>query len=182
MDAYAVLGLPRRLVLGEEELADACREAGKTAHPDAGGTSGGFSEMREARVVLASPSRRLRHWLELTTGRPAEIRGTIDATLMDVFSEVGEAARQADQLIRRREAAASALGRALLEGETQRCRERIESLIGRVDALIRAECADFPEWEQLGHPDPAECATTARNLAFLEKWRATLRACFSRLV
>jgi hypothetical protein len=181
MDAFATLGLPRLLVLDEDDLACAWREAGKTAHPDAGGSPERFAALREARAVLASPSRRLRHWLELT-GRPVDVRGVIDGTLMEVFSDVGAVTQQADLLIRKRDAAASALVRAMLENETQQCRERIEGLIARVESLIEGECTDFAEWQEQDHPDLIQCGTTARNLAFLEKWRATLRVCFSRLV
>jgi len=181
MDAFATMGLPRRLVLADDELANAWREAGKTAHPDAGGSPERFAALREARAVLASPSRRLRHWLELA-GQPVDVRGVIDGTLMEVFSEVGAVTQQADLLIRKRESTASALVRAMLENETQQCRERIEGLIARVESLIAGECEDFAEWQDDGNPDLTQCATTARNLAFLEKWRATLRVCFSRLV
>jgi len=181
MDAFATLGLSCRLVLADEDLANAWREAGKSAHPDAGGSPEQFAVLREARAVLASPSRRLRHWLELN-GQPVDVRGTIDATLMEVFSEVGALTQQADLLIRKRESAASALVRAMLENESQQCRERIEELIATVERLIAGECTDFEEWQGGGELDLVQCGTTARNLAFLEKWRATLRVCFSRLV
>lgn len=180
-DAFKTLGLEPALVLSDETLRDAYREAGKRAHPDAGGGEGEFAALREAFAIASSPSRRLRHWLELR-GTPAEIRGAIDNSLMDLFSEVGAVTQQAESLVRQRDEAKSALVRAMLEGETQLCREAVERAISQVEARITNDCAVFSEFEKSSAPDVDAASKTARNLAFLEKWRAALRACFSKLV
>ncbi len=179
-DAFAMLGFPPRLVLAEEEIRSAFREAGKTLHPDAGGGEGEFSALKEAQAILASPSRRLRHWLELR-GMEVEARGVISPGLMDLFSMVGGVTQRAEAVIRKRESTLSALGRAMLEGETQAAREEVEEAVSQVDAAIAEECAPFPEWEGYGTAggDPEQ---VVRNLAFLEKWRAGLRSCYSRLL
>ena len=65
-------------------MRDLFREAGKQAHPDAGGGEGEFAALREAFAVVSSPSRRLRHWLELR-GTPGEVRGSIENSLMEFF-------------------------------------------------------------------------------------------------
>lgn len=181
IDAFQILGIEPRLVLSDEELRDLFREAGKLAHPDAGGGEGEFSELREAFAVVSSPSRRLRHWLELR-GTPGEVRGSIDDSLMDVFSEIGSVTQQAESCIRKRDEAKSVLVRALLEGETQVCREAVEKRIGKVESLIVRECSLFPEWEISGVGDVEAAWKAARNLAFLEKWRAGLRSAYGRLV
>jgi len=180
-NAFQILGSEPRLILSDEAVRDLFREAGKRAHPDAGGGEGEFAALREAFAIVASPSRRLRHWLELR-GTPGELRGTIDGPLMDVFAEVGAVTQQADSLIRKREEAKSVLVRAMLEGETQVCRETVEKAIARVEALIAGECSPFGEWENSANPDVAAISKAARNLAFLEKWRTALRGCFGRLV
>jgi curved DNA-binding protein CbpA len=169
------------LVLSEESLRDLFREAGKQAHPDAGGGEGEFAALREAFAVVSSPSRRLRHWLELR-GTPGEVRGSIENSLMEVFSEVGAVTQQAESCIRKRDEAKSVLVRAMLEGETQRCREAVEKAISQVESLITRECADFFEWEISDRPDIDAISKAARNLAFLEKWRTGLRGCYARLV
>ncbi len=178
-NAYQILGLEPRLVIADETLRDAFREAAKQAHPDAGGGEGEFAAMREAHALLASPSRRLRLWLELR-GTPGELRGTVAAELMDLFAAAGAVTQLAEAQIRQREAAKSALVLAMLEGATQDCREAVERVISRLEMRIGAECAAFPEYEQTTVSEAA--AQGARNLAFLEKWRAGLRATFSRLV
>ena len=180
-DAFQILGMEPKLVLSDDALRESFRDAGKRLHPDAGGGEGEFAALREAFAVVFSPSRRLRHWLELR-GTPGEVRGSIDNSLMDLFSEVGAVTQLAESVIRKRDEAKSALVRAMLEGETQVCREAVERAIAKVEAVITRECAVFPEWENSADPDVEASSKTARNLAFLEKWRAGLRGCFGRLV
>jgi curved DNA-binding protein CbpA len=180
-NAFQILGTGPRLVLSDETLRDLFREAGKQAHPDAGGGEGEFSALREAFAIVSSPSRRLRHWLELR-GTPGDVRGSIENSLMEVFSEVGAVTQQAESCIRKREEAKSVLVRAMLEGETQKCREAVERAISKVESLIARECAGFPEWEISDQPDISAASKAARNLAFLEKWRTGLRGCYARLV
>ena len=168
-------------MIPEEAIRDAYRESGKRLHPDAGGGEGEFAALREAFAVISSPSRRLKHWLELR-GTPGDVRGTIDNALMDLFSEVGAITQQAEMIVRKRDEAKSALVRAMLEGETQICREAVERAIFKVEAAIDHECAHFSAYENAESPDIDAASQSARNLAFLEKWRASLRACFSRLV
>jgi curved DNA-binding protein CbpA len=181
VNAFDVLGLSVGLVFTEEVLREAFREAGKKVHPDAGGREGEFATLREAFAVISSPSRRLKHWLELR-GTPGEVRGSIDNTLIDLFSEVGAVTQQAEKVIRQREQAQSALTRALLEAETQTCREKVGRVISQVEMRMDSECTGFSELEQAAVVEVAAAAEMVRNLAFLEKWRAGLRACFSRLV
>ncbi|MFT4177390.1 MAG: DnaJ domain-containing protein [Luteolibacter sp.] len=181
MNSYELLSLSPRLILSDDELRDAFREAGKNAHPDAGGGEAEFAAIREAHAVLASPSRRLKLWLELR-GLTASPRGAIGDSLMDLFSEVGRVTQQAEAVIRKRDEAKSSLVRAMLEGETQICREAVEDAIGKVDAVIERECAVFPELEIATELDLETVSRIARDLAFLEKWKASLRACYARLV
>ncbi len=181
MNAFRILGIDERLEISEEEVRAAFREAGKTAHPDAGGGEGEFAALKEALGILASPSRRLRHWLSLRR-MEVEIRGTIGGDLMDLFGEVGTTTQRAEAIIRKREDAKSALAKALLEGETQSAREAVEGAIALVDAAIAKTCATFPEMEASGTADLESASQTVRDLAFLEKWRAGLRSVYSRLV
>lgn len=181
IDAYQTLGLERRLILSDETLREAFREAGKHAHPDAGGGDGEFAVLREAVAILSSPSQRLRHWLELR-GMAVEIRGSIETSLMDLFAEVASITQQAEGLIRKREEAKSALVRAMLEAETQLGREAVERAIAQVDRRIAGEYAVFADFEAVEEPDLTVASMAVRNLAFLEKWRAGLRRAFSRLV
>jgi hypothetical protein len=100
---------------------------------------------------------------------------------MDLFSQVGATCQRAEALVRRRDEAKSALGRALLERETQACREEVERCITTVEAAIERACAVFPNYQNSA-PDLAEASACVRSLAFLEKWRASLRGVFARLI
>ena len=180
-NAFEILGIAPGLTFSEETLRSAFREAGKLAHPDAGGGDDEFARLREAFEIVASPSGRLKHWLDLR-GTPVETRGAVDARMMDLFAEVGEVTQRAETLIRKRDEAKSALGLAVLEGESHRCREAVEKAIGLGDTAITGECLVFPQIETAGTPDVEAASKTARNLVFLEKWRSALRGVFSRLV
>jgi curved DNA-binding protein CbpA len=180
-DAFQRMGMAPCLVLADDSLREAFLEASKRAHPDAGGGEGEFAALREAMTVLSSPASRLKLWMELR-GTPTVVRGVIDTALMDVFAEVGRVTQGAESLIRKREEAKSALGRAMLEGETQLRREEVEKMIGKVDELIRAECRAFSAFEVGESLDQEAASVAARNLTFLEKWHTGLRGCYSRLV
>ena len=180
-NAFDILGIDPDLTIPDEALRAAFREAGKTAHPDAGGGDDEFARLREAFEIVSSPSRRLKHWLELR-GFTAETRGVVDAALMDLFGRIGEVTQAAESLIRKRDETKSALGLAMLERETHVCREAVEKAIAQVEDAIRRECAVFPEIQTADSPDLEASTKTVRNLAFLEKWRAGLRSVFSRLV
>jgi hypothetical protein len=181
MNAYELLGLEPRLTITSDDLGKAFRSAGKSAHPDAGGNDQEFARLREAHAILSCPSRRLGHWLELR-GLTVESRGAMDPRVMDVFSIVGTVSQRAESLIRRREEARTSLGRALLEQETQLCREAVEDAIAIVEPAIHAQCAAFASYETSSAPDASAASITVRNLAFLEKWQLTLRSLYSRLV
>jgi hypothetical protein len=178
-DAYELLGLRRGLQFPADEIAAAFREAGKVAHPDAGGSEGSFARLQEAAAVLTSPSRRLRLWMELE-GLPVEARGEISPALMDVFGEVGAVMQPTQVLIRKREEARSALGLALLEAETLAAQAELEAAIARLEELIAAECATFADLE--ANRDAERASRVLRNLGFLEKWKAGLRSSYARLV
>jgi len=180
-NAFDLLGMEPRLVIDEEDLREAFRAAGKLTHPDAGGGEGEFSALNEAFAVLSSPSRRLRCWMEVHE-LPVETRGTINPELMDLFADVGAVTQEAEMLIRKRDEVKFALVRAMLEGQTQICRESVETAITKVEERIHAECRNFPVLESSKNPDSGVASEIARNLVFLEKWRAGLRSCYARLV
>lgn len=179
MNAFEALGLPQRLTITPEELDNAWRAAGKDHHPDAGGDERKFTALREAKATLASPASRLAHWLDLH-GQTPDPRGTIDAGIMDLFAPVGHVVQQADALARRRAAATTALGQAMLEGETLRMRDDVEAMVTRIDHAITTQCAPFPLWES-GESAPDVQAAALRNLRFLEKWKRALMAAYAGL-
>lgn len=178
--AYEIMGLQPVLVLTESELREKFREMGKLLHPDAGGGEGEFATLREAYALLSSPGQRLRHWLELR-GEIGDLHGSIDTGLMDLFSTVGAVTQRVEALVRQRDLAKSALTKALLEDETQICREAVASLIAHVEDSITQACVDFSSFEKSEKIDASVAWSRVRSLTFLEKWKASLRASYARL-
>lgn len=176
MDAFEELGLERRLVLGEVELDEAFSVAGKEAHPDAGGDQETFERVGKAKAVLVSPVARLKHWLELEA-IDGDLRGAVSAGMMDVFAELGELLQEVDALLREREKASSALAKAMLEGRTQAAMEALEGMQEKLEGMIAERVAKFGDVES-GDLDGWELA---RELGFLEKWRAGVRERYAGL-
>jgi hypothetical protein len=180
-NAFERLGITPCLVISEAALREAFRAAGKLGHPDAGGEVGDFRELQEAFSLLLSPARRLQQWL-IWRGFSLDSRGSINPALMDLFGEIGTVTQRTEAHCRKRDDVKSVLGIAMLEGETQLCREAIEAAISKVESSITRECQCFAGWEALEPIDADTATEVSRNLVFLEKWQASLRAGYSRLV
>lgn len=180
VNAYQILRLPESLTLQEEDLRAAFREAGKKIHPDAGGEEEAFAALKEALATLTSPSKRLQHWLALR-GISIQPRGMISSSLMDLFGQISAIIQQAEATIRKRDAAQSALAKALLEPDLQQQLLEVENIIASVDHSISSEINDFEAWEKT-LPTSDLAAEKVRNLAFLEKWKNSLRSLYSRML
>lgn len=178
-DAFLRLNVPRTLELEDEQLRRALQRIGSTEHPDSGSEANEFEEARAAYALLSSPSRRLRHWLELAGGNP-EQRGAVEQSLMDLFGRVSGVGLRAEAVAKRREASQSALGLAILEAETQLVREEVEALIALIDQAIHERCELFPEFEKGVMLE--EAPQVMRSLGFLEKWRNGARSLYARLL
>lgn len=116
MDAYAVLGEPRRPWLDVEALKTRYLALSAESHPDRvhGGSEAERAEaarrameVNSAHAILSEPRARLLHLLELETGRrPADIQ-RIPAGTMDLFVEVGQCCREVDDFLSERDAVTS---------------------------------------------------------------------------
>lgn len=176
MDAFACLGLDRSLVIDEDDLSAAFREVGKERHPDHGGSVEAFEELEQAQRTLKDPASRLKHWLELE-GVDGSLRGAVGSELMDLFTELGDLLQRADALIRDREAAASALAKAMLEGKTQAVRDELEAVLVKIESAVESRTVLFPDIAA-GQHDGWE---VARDLTFLSKWQGQARERFGSL-
>ena len=178
---FDILGLPLGLSLSPAAIEQATREAARDCHPDSGGNPRDFAAIQQAGECLASPAGRLQHWLECHD-IPIEGRGSLPSDLMDTFGRIGPILQRSDACARRRAAARSTLALALTEREALACREEIEIAITAIDSRIRALCEVFPELEANPSSNAPRSQELLRSLRFLEKWRASLRAAFARLI
>lgn len=164
-------------MVSDEEIREAFRQRAVVLHPDSGGDEKEFARLKEAQDVLMSPARRLKEWM-LVRGGDVDARGQIAGGLMDLFQKVSEAGAAAEALIKENAVAGSALVKAMIEVRLMRQREQVKDLLEKVAAEVELRVAQFPAVEA-GECDPA---VMMRDLVFLEKWRATLRGIYGRLM
>lgn len=182
-DSFALLGLPRSVTLAEADLQNACRDRLRDSHPDqAGGDEARAAALNAARDVLASPARRLRHFIELEFPDAASRWSVVpmDEGMMALFARAGAAVQRALSLAKEVEGARSALGRALLADRTMQEREALEQTREELDAQSSSVLAGLPELAQ--RRDAPALQHAQARLAYLEKWRAQICEALMKLV
>ena len=100
-------------------------------------------------------------------------RGTVSDHLMDLFMSTAQILQDTDTFLRKKSATTSALGLALIEGESQQLQEDIGKQIDSIETEKSATLEKATETENLSN--------VARDLAFLEKWQAQLKERYARL-
>lgn len=179
MNAFERLGLQVRLVVSEEEIRDAFRKQAAVAHPDSGGDAAEFAAIQAAQEVLLSPARRIKEWLDVA-GAEVDSRGMIDSGLMDLFQEVAAVGSAADAAVKAKEKAQSALAKGMAEVSLMAAREKVGTLLNKIVEGIAQRVFRFSEIAD--QKDITLGAKVMRDLVFLEKWRATLRGLYGRLM
>lgn len=170
-DAFAELGLPREVALGDDGIEDAWRELSRRWHPDSpDGDPARSADVNRAHEILAQPGARLRHWLELN-GRSARNAAMSNDT-MTMFSKVGTALQAADEVLKKRASATTAMGKAVLAASEWQTQADLQTLLGEITATVAAEIARFPA---INEGDFSRAESTAAALGFLEKWQAQIR-------
>jgi len=174
-DAFAEFGLPRQVDLEVEVIEDKWRELSRSVHPDAeGGDADRAAAVNQAHQLLVAPGSRLRHWLELH-GRSAR-DAAMDDQMMLFFSQVGGSLQVADEVLKKRSAATTAMGRAVLATAEWESQARLQKLLGELGEAIAAAIARFPEIDAAGEEgDFGLAESTAARLGFFEKWQAQIR-------
>lgn len=179
-DAFALLGLPARAALDEAELQSAWLQAARAAHPDQeGGDAALAAGLNQALDTLKSPVTRLKHLLERHSGTPWRAV-PLDAEMMRLFENLGPLLQRGAALAQKKQAASSALAKALLAREEMQIREALEELGARIEEAWAREESSLPGCdERLAAGDAAvwpELQAAQARLAYLEKWRAQIRA------
>ncbi len=164
-------------MISDEEIREAFRVRAAVLHPDSGGDEQEFAKLQAARDVLLSPAKRIKAWLS-ARGMEADARGQIEGGLMDLFQKVSEVGAASEILIRENADAKSALVKAIAEVKLIKQRESVQELLEIVAEELKQRIDRFQQVEE-GGIDPA---TMMRDLIFLEKWRATLKGIYGRLM
>jgi ribosomal protein L17 len=177
LSAFDILGLRVSLLVSDEEIREAFRVKAAVIHPDSGGDVQEFAKLQGAQDMLLSPARRLKEWMT-ARGMEVDARGQIEGGLMDLFQRVSEVGAASELLIRENAGAKSALVKAMAEVKLMKQRELVKELLEKIAAEIQQRIDGFKRVEE-GQIDPA---TMMRDLIFLEKWRATLKGIYGRLM
>lgn len=178
-DAFALLNLPPCAALDASLLQTAYLAASREAHPDQqGGDVELSAELNAALEILKSPVTRLKHLLEHHSNTPWRAV-PLDSGLMRLFEKLGPLLQTAGAFLKKKQAAASALARALLASEEMRLRESLEDLGLQIDEAWQALEADLPGLDaRLAAGDTAtwaEVQSIQARLAYLSKWRSQIR-------
>jgi curved DNA-binding protein CbpA len=176
MNEFEILGLRVGLVISDEEIRDAFRQRA-VLHPDSGGDEQEFAKLQGAQEILLSPAKRMKAWMS-ARGIDVDARGQIEGGLMDLFQKVSEVGASAEILIRENAGAKSALVKAMVEVKLIKQRESVQELLEVLAAELNQRTDTFAQVEE-GEVDPG---TIMRDLIFLEKWRATLKGIYGRLM
>lgn len=172
-DFFAELGLPYSAWLDAEEVKSRHHERIPAAHPDKpGGGVPMASRLNEARRVLESHSRRLRHLLELLS--PEFTPANKAAPDWELFSTIGEAAREASAIAAQLSQASSPIVRAGLLAKAKNCEQRLSAAKMRLQDH-RARLEKQTRCLQITPLDSQKTWSLAEAWTFHDRLSTTLR-------
>lgn len=197
MDAFALLNEPRRPWVDVDALKVRFLETSSATHPDRFhgapeperlAATARYSELNTAHGILREPKDRLLHLLELETGgKPRDIQRIPPGT-MDLFIEVGQGCREADEFLKAKSEATSPMLKLSRMREAMGWIDRFQQLQGRVNAQRERLMATLRElnaaWESappLGSSDrsaalPLEALEqTYRSFSYVDRWTGQLQ-------
>jgi len=183
-DYFALLDEPRQPWLDEETLKGKFFALSTSVHPDRvhdlpeaerKTAHDRYTQLNAAYNCLREPKERLRHLLELHIGRkPAQVQ-EVPAELVDLFFEIGQATRTADEFLKRKASVTSPLLVVNLFDEGQNISERLTALrdnLAARQAELANELQDLnDQWKQ--RLDRLE--QIQQILSYLYRWTAQLQ-------
>ena len=178
-DFFALLSLPPRAALNEEQLQQAYLSATRQAHPDhIGGDSMLSSDLNAAQEALKSPVTRLKHLVEQHS-QTAWRAVPLQPTLMSLFEKLGPLLLLSAQFLARKQIASSALAKALMSSEEMRLRESLEALNEEIEILWQQLESALPACDQrITQADPSvwpDLQALQAKFSYLAKWRSQIR-------
>jgi curved DNA-binding protein CbpA len=173
MDAFEMLGLPRRPWLETRDVRAAFQRLSRDLHPDAaGGDAGRFVALNAAQAALSHPGARLR----LLAGESSPGAGGASSLGdAELFMVVGAIVQKARALRTKSAGATSALSRALLAADASRMCGDIDAGIGRIDAALGAAEERLRAMDEIWPAvSVADLLTLAAQFDRLLKWKSEL--------
>lgn len=188
-DFFALLNLPRQATLDEEAIKQAYLRRSRELHPDGSGGDGTLAEdLNKAFETLLASEKRLKHLLELEA--PESSRNwrtvTMDQGLMAMFERIGPFLQELGAFQKKKQAAASALAKALLADEEMTLRETAEQLADDLSAAQSSleSCLPDIDARRAASDESVHQAMQSlqARLAYVSKWQAQIREAFLALV
>ena len=197
MDAFALLNEPRRPWVDVDALKARFLETSSATHPDRFHSASEperlaatdrYSELNTAYGILREPKDRLLHLLELETGgKPRDIQRIPPGT-MDLFIEVGQGCREADEFLKSKAEATSPMLKLSKMREAMGWIDRFQQLQGRVNAMrdtLTTRLVDLNvAWDAapaIGSPERAgklpleSLEQVYRSFSYVERWTGQLQ-------
>ena len=183
-DYFALFGEPRHPWLDEEELKSKFFALSSSVHPDRAHTlpekekqaaHARYTELNAAYNCLREPKERLRHLIELQTSRkPVQVQ-EVPGEMVEIFFQIGQACREADEFLKRKAAVTSPIllveffeqAQSLTEGLMKLSRdlaERQSELIAELKAVNAKWSEQIERLEQI-----------QQTLSYLHRWSAQLQ-------
>jgi len=194
-DYFALLQTPRRPWVDAEKLKENFQSLSARVHPDRlheadeatrQVAAKQYAELNEAHRCLRESKARLHHLLWLERGSKPGDTNLLPETLMRLFSQIGPLLRDADQLLKEKGQAGSAVQRALITARSLPCLERILAMqyeMGEQKRQLDAElCSIDAAWAASGQtPNErvsllAQCEKLYHHLGFLDRWMTQLQS------
>ena len=174
VDLFGLLGIQRSPSVSEETVESAFTRAALTAHPDRdGGSTERMAALNLARKTLLSPALCIGHFLELEGYQKVE-RGAVPDVVGALFGDVVSVLNRARVVVEKRDAASSAITRAVVAGEVREVLRAVEVLDEQVrDRGGRLE-RDVADWVTSGEVGMDALDTLRRALAFTARWQQQL--------
>jgi DnaJ-domain-containing protein 1 len=188
-DFFALLNEPRRPWIEVDLLKEKFLKLSSAVHPDRVHQASApekkeagerYAELNAAYHCLREPRNRLRHLLELETGkRPADLE-TFPPEMMDFAFEIGRACKNADALLAEKAKVTSPILKVQFFERGQECVEKLGALQRtmneRRDALLAELKTANAAWETDGSVLPLSRLEEIRRLfGYFAKWSAQLQ-------
>ncbi|MDQ6809564.1 MAG: DnaJ domain-containing protein [Verrucomicrobiota bacterium] len=181
-DFFALLDLPRRPWIDDEELKAKYHAKALQFHPDTSldmDNGDAFAELNEAHQTLREPKRRLQHLLALErpAARPVATE-SIPSQIQQRFQRVSETTHLAGTAIEKARATRNALTRGLVEAEILRARSEVSQLLEELrqlhdEADVEVRALDL-KWDRRTNNEVAETTRLQLIFTYLGRWIAQL--------
>ena len=183
-DYFTLLDEPRYPWLDEETLKAKFFALSTSVHPDRvhalpeaerKTAHDRYTQLNAGYNCLREPKERLRHLLELQVGRKPSTVQQVPAELVELFFEIGQATRAADELLKRKASTTSPLLLVGLFDEGQNISERLaalrDDLTARRNQLTNELQLLNADWQvRLDRLEQIQ-----QTLSYLHRWTAQLQ-------